>query len=114
MHASEELWALVRNNNGEEGYVPFSYLFDLDTPVSSLPWLDQKKADQEAEIESIPNPAPTSYKPYVSAYNRAEAKSQEKERYYCDICNKEFNGPLPLQSHLTSKAHKEEVEALSA
>jgi hypothetical protein len=108
-HASEDLWALVRNSNGEEGYVPFSYLFDLDASVSSLPWLDQKNEDQEAEMASLPTPGV--YKPYVSAYNRVEAKSQQKEKYYCDICNKEFNGPRPLEAHLVSKAHKEEVEA---
>ena len=31
------------------------------------------------------------------------------ESYYCDICEKKFNGPKPYSAHMVSKAHKEEV-----
>ena len=30
--------------------------------------------------------------------------------YYCAICQKQLNGPKPYGAHMTSKAHKEEVE----
>lgn len=30
--------------------------------------------------------------------------------YYCDICDKGFNGPKPYRAHMMSRAHKEEVE----
>lgn len=116
-HPAEELWAFVRRSDGGEGYVPFSYLYDLNASVTGMPWLESKKEKLEAEVESLPKPTGGTYKPYVSAYSREQGGGNSggsgEEKYRCDLCNKDFNGPLPLQAHMSSKAHREEVELLS-
>ena len=51
------------------------------------------------------------FKPYKSAYAKEKApEPTETERYYCEVCAKDFNGPRPYEMHLNSKNHKEEVE----
>ena len=56
------------------------------------------------------------WKPYKSAYGPKEtettttASSGDDEQYYCKICEKQLNGPIPYNMHLNSKAHKEELE----
>ena len=53
------------------------------------------------------------YKKYVSAYSKdraACAEASAKPQYYCDVCEKSFNGPQPYGAHMTSKAHREELE----
>ena len=36
-------------------------------------------------------------------------KPEEVKTYYCEVCEKKFNGPKPYSAHMTSKAHKEEL-----
>ncbi|MEW8548222.1 MAG: C2H2-type zinc finger protein [Candidatus Thiodiazotropha sp.] len=53
------------------------------------------------------------WKPYKSAYapKGGETTAQEdEENFYCKVCEKKFNGPIPYGVHLNSKAHKEELE----
>ena len=54
------------------------------------------------------------YKPYKSAYapkvSETEDNGEDLSNYYCRVCDKQFNGPIPFNAHLNSKAHKEEVE----
>ena len=54
------------------------------------------------------------WKPYKSAYGPKETEttssSGNDEQYYCKICEKQLNGPIPYNMHLKSKAHKEELE----
>ncbi|XP_062518924.1 uncharacterized protein LOC134194041 [Corticium candelabrum] len=109
-HPSQDMWALVRNSDGEEGYVPFSYLYDMGAPLTSLSWLESNKQNTKTEtppVKSMDNSKPKSY---VSAYNR-EQNNSGGDQYRCEVCCKSFNGPMPYQAHMTSKAHKEEVEA---
>ena len=48
------------------------------------------------------------------AYSGANTgPSNQLKQYYCEICDKQLNGPKPYQAHMVSKAHKEEVEAQS-
>lgn len=57
------------------------------------------------------------FKPYKSAYAKnglAETDAEKEDnlkKYYCDVCQKQLNGPQPFIAHMNSKAHKEEVEA---
>ena len=58
-------------------------------------------------------------KPYVSAYGRdsgSSAKgnsfSSSLKQFYCEVCDKQLNGPKPYQAHMSSKAHKEELALL--
>ena len=37
--------------------------------------------------------------------------NSQPKQYYCEICDKQLNGPKPYQAHMVSKAHKEEVAA---
>ncbi len=54
------------------------------------------------------------YKKYVPTYGRDEffkaEKDKELKKYYCDICEKQLNGPQPYSAHMNSKSHKETVE----
>lgn len=50
--------------------------------------------------------------PYVSAYGGGGGGGQAQD-YYCEVCAKKLNGPVPYQAHLKSKAHKEEVALLN-
>ena len=52
------------------------------------------------------------YKKYVSAYDRGAA--EDKTEYYCEVCEKNLNGPHPYRAHMTSKAHKEMVEYMES
>ena len=56
------------------------------------------------------------WKPYKSAYapkERETIATEDEENYYCKVCEKKFNGPIPYNVHLNSKAHKEELELLN-
>ena len=53
---------------------------------------------------------PGTYKPYKSSYNHGQEDMPNK--YYCDICEKQLNGPKPYGAHMVSKAHKEMEEYL--
>lgn len=121
VHPSQPLWWQVKEQNGgSTGYVPASYMMILENKPSGLPWLENRRLEEQKE-ESKPKPGtfgtpPVNvWKPYVSAYGAGEtagANSQER-KYYCGICDKQLNGPKPYQAHMVSKAHKEEVEAQS-
>ena len=45
---------------------------------------------------------------FFAAYGNNN-KSLTEENYFCEICDKKLNGPIPYDVHLKSKAHKEEV-----
>jgi len=49
------------------------------------------------------------YKPYKSAYDKDSAPANKQ--YYCEVCEKQLNGPQPYNAHMKSKAHREELEA---
>ena len=52
-------------------------------------------------------------KPYTSAYNRVgggPAAGANAKQFYCELCDKQLNGPTPFRSHMVSKAHKYELE----
>ena len=46
---------------------------------------------------------------FFLAYGNNTNKSQTSENFYCEVCDRKFNGPIPYDVHLNSKAHKEEV-----
>lgn len=50
----------------------------------------------------------------MSAYARDQPSQNETNNYYCDVCEKKFNGPKPYQAHMASKAHKEELALLES
>jgi len=50
------------------------------------------------------------YKPYKSAYDTDSSGTQGNRQYYCEVCQKQLNGPQPYNAHINSKAHREEVE----
>ncbi|KAL4221802.1 hypothetical protein ACF0H5_020056 [Mactra antiquata] len=102
----DEHWICVRNQNGDTGYIPDSYVMVNPDSVKSLPWLDSK-AEANVKQES------TQYKPYRSAYApkvKETTGAEDQSAYYCKVCEKQLNGPIPYQAHLNSKSHKEEVE----
>lgn len=43
------------------------------------------------------------------AYGSNANKSLTSENFYCEVCDKKLNGPIPYDVHLNSKAHKEEL-----
>ena len=51
----------------------------------------------------------------ITAYEKtggqtaANARMAAKE-FYCEICDKNLNGPQPYKMHMSSKAHREEME----
>jgi hypothetical protein len=130
-HPDNEHWWEATNSEGHSGYVPSSYVILKDD--QSLPWLEQKalmereKERKERALRHVqqqemtegkgfgPPPKQTD-KPYtyVSAYNRQPASSTSSSgtvtSYYCDVCEKSFNGPKPYKAHMLSKAHKEELQ----
>ncbi|KAL9957750.1 hypothetical protein ACROYT_G034687 [Oculina patagonica] len=107
-HSSNPHWWEAKNTNGEVGFVPASYMMVLEEKISELPWLANKKQEVEEERPVGKFGEPT-FKPYVSAYGNNLNKSNASENYYCEICDKKLNGPIPYDVHLNSKAHKEEV-----
>ncbi|XP_045163253.2 uncharacterized protein LOC123527695 [Mercenaria mercenaria] len=104
----DEHWICVRNEQGEEGFIPDRYVMANPDSVKSLPWLDQKNIEENVKQEAA------EYKPYKSAYAPKEKDTDNTEvdasQYYCRVCDKQLNGPIPYQVHLNSKAHKEEME----
>ena len=117
VHESEALWWNVREeDSGNTGYIPGSYVMILEEKPSSLPWLENRRLEEESETKTKEGPfsdAPTAiWKPYVSAYGgTTTGPNSQPKQYYCEICDKQLNGPKPYQAHMVSKAHKEEVAA---
>lgn len=111
-HPLNPFWWEAKNENGEGGFVPASYMMVLEDKITSLPWLeDAEKEDTGIENEQAKgNPgAKPALRPYVSAYGSSKSDSSQENQYYCEICDKKLNGPIPYEVHLNSKAHKEEV-----
>ena len=36
-------------------------------------------------------------------------KPSAPENFYCEVCERKFNGPRPYAAHMASKGHKEEL-----
>lgn len=104
----DEHWICVRNAQGEQGFIPDSYVMANPDSVKTLPWLDQNLESAKVKQEAA------EYKPYRSAYAPKEketpSKAEDASQYYCRVCDKQLNGPIPYNVHLNSKAHKEEME----
>jgi len=112
-HPSNPHWWEAKNENGDVGFVPATYMMVLEEKISALPWLVNKKQAEEIEEERpVDNFGKPAFKPYVSAYGNNTSKSLTSENFYCEVCNRKFNGPIPYDAHSNSKAHKEEVAAL--
>lgn len=120
VHPEQSLWWHVREQNGgNTGYVPASYMLILDDKPSSLPWLENKRLEEKKKEQSQPkngmfaNTPVIPWKPYVSAYSGGSttAGPGQVKQYYCEVCDKQLNGPKPYQAHMVSKAHKNELEA---
>ncbi|XP_020626067.1 high osmolarity signaling protein SHO1-like [Orbicella faveolata] len=64
-HPSNPHWWEARNENGDIGFVPATYMMVLEEKISTLPWLANKKQEiEEAKpVETFHEPA---FKPYVS------------------------------------------------
>ncbi|VDI51801.1 Hypothetical predicted protein, partial [Mytilus galloprovincialis] len=107
-HQYNNLWSKIRSSDGRVGYVPTSYVMAVEEEVTALPWLKKPEPVKQEEVQ---------FKPYKSAYAKngpAETDAEKEDnlkKYYCDVCQKQLNGPQPFIAHMNSKAHKEEVEA---
>lgn len=106
-HKDNTHWWEIENDKGHKGFAPAQYLTIVEEGVATLPWLnkDPEPDKEDASVTSIFGQPPI--KRYVPTYaeNRKTANAKE---YYCELCQREFNGPIPLKAHLRSKAHKEE------
>jgi len=49
------------------------------------------------------------YKPYKSAYDKDSTPAPNRQ-YFCEVCQKQLNGPQPYAAHMNSRAHRDEVE----
>jgi len=132
------LWWEVKNEQGETGFVPGNYCMVLEKTPTALPWLENKRlldeqeqkkmeslatsnksADKEyLEIFGAPIRSSPIVKQYQSAYDEDKNKPAPKnlaeanKEYYCEICDKNLNGPQPYKMHMSSKAHREEIAYL--
>lgn len=125
---NNEHWWRVRDEDGNTGCVPASYVIKKE--AQALPWLElaalneerterkervkrllqQKAADEGKGFGPVPKSVP---KPYVSTYNKSGAISAPGgKQYYCEVCEKQLNGPKPYQAHMASKSHREELALL--
>jgi len=50
------------------------------------------------------------YKAYKSAYDKDKDTAPANRQYFCEVCQKQLNGPQPYTAHMNSRAHREEVE----
>ena len=50
------------------------------------------------------------YKKYVSTYEHQDIKQMKSKEFYCEVCDKQLNGPQPYRAHMSSRGHKEMVE----
>ena len=46
--------------------------------------------------------------------NQVKPAPGSKRQYYCEICDKQLNGPTPYNMHMASKMHREEEEYLKS
>ncbi|XP_071949612.1 uncharacterized protein [Antedon mediterranea] len=114
-HSENDQWSCVQGDDGQEGYVPSSYVMELESKPSTLPWLQNSK-DMEEKTEDKWGDCGSSkpiFKPYKPTYRENEYDvPKELNPYYCKICDKKLNGISPYNAHMASKAHKEEVKYL--
>ena len=126
-HPLNEHWWEVKNEDGVTGFVPASYVMVRETASASLPWLGQQvlqQAEEERKERAVRlnqvklaaggkgfGPAPREDHSYNQAKSVGKALSTSGKQNYCDICKREFNGPIPYKVHMASKGHREEVEA---
>lgn len=125
------LWWEVANAKNERGFVPGNYCMELEVKPANLPWLENKRLEEEKKREEeakqaalnrdkgsfgrgpVPNQKPV-VKPYMSSYDKTLPKganaAQAAREFCCEICDKNLNGPQPYKMHMSSKAHREEVE----
>lgn len=126
-HSSNEHWWEVKNEDGQTGFVPSSYLIVKDDTV--LPWLSLSSLKSEEEERQLrlrrlkqeamasqgkglgpaPKNLPPVHKPYISSYDSNNKLKAGPSQYYCEVCDKHLNGPQPYKAHMASKAHKEEL-----
>lgn len=73
-----------------------------------MPWLKKGQEPEKKEAASSTSLfGEPPVKPYIPTYAENKKSANVKE-YYCELCQREFNGPIPMKAHLRSKAHKEE------
>lgn len=112
-HPKNPHWWEAKNTNGNVGFIPATYMMVLEDKISALPWLEDKKQqlteEEEEKNKTLGMFGQPPIKPYVSAYGNNTTKDNASENFFCDVCSKKLNGPIPYKMHLNSKAHKEEV-----
>lgn len=132
------LWWEVKNVNGEVGFVPANYCMELESKPTNLPWLENKRLEEEIAdkeehmlkekerentIKNSKFGVPENFvsKPVVKAYQSAYSENKTMtaggggtRKFYCEVCDKQLNGPTPYNMHMASKAHREEVEYLNS
>jgi len=128
---NNHLWWEVRNDKGDVGFAPHNYLQILEQTPTNLPWLENKRLLEEKERKQKekelgssdtpgfginPQTGPPKVKQYLSAYSEKKASNaaEAAKLYFCEICDKNLNGPQPYKMHMSSKAHREEVEYLKS
>lgn len=107
-HPHHDAWWLARNQKGDEGYIPATYVMVVEQKVG-LPWLKNRAPEEEAPVAK-PGEA---VKPYRSAYDKGSSDVSASGQYKCDPCGKSFNGPQPYRMHMSSRAHREVLETSS-
>lgn len=128
-HPSNEHWWEVRNEDGQTGFVPASYVMIRESSSTSLPWLSQQVLQQAEEerkeravrlkqVRQAADGKGFGPSPRTNVLNQAvsgiKAQSTSGKENYCDVCKKQLNGPIPFKAHMASKTHREEVEALES
>ncbi|XP_070538856.1 uncharacterized protein [Ptychodera flava] len=112
-HQTNNLWWNVQDEEGNRGHVPASYVKVLEDKPTTLPWL-QNKGEEDVNTKKTTNvfgvPEKSAFVPYKSAYSKTGDVVKTSQKYYCDVCEKSFNGPKPYSSHMASRGHREEVE----
>ena len=114
-------WWEVRNDCGEQGFVPGKFVLELEKAQNGLPWLENKRMLEEKEEKKDGNKenrnsttidGPQPIKRYQSAYESAPSTNaaEASKEFFCKVCDKNLNGPIPFKMHMSSKAHREEVE----
>lgn len=138
-HPAQPLWWKVRGSDSTIGYVPAKYCMLVEEKVDSLPWLEKKKKkdkeDKEREMKNMqikteqlslggeqrgfgaPLDCKPTHKAYIPSYSSSISESNssaKKSEYYCELCDKELNGPTPYRMHMKSKNHREIEEEEAA
>ena len=95
---------------------------ELQKAPTGLPWLENKRMLEEKEErekgtgEATRGPLSSNgrqpVKQYQSAYDSAPSGGapEASKEFFCKVCDKNLNGPIPFKMHMSSKAHREELE----